>query len=89
MPIISMFFGIIVRMFYYDNKQHHLPHFHLEYGEFKAVVSLTDGKMLEGNFPNDKMKLVLAWMVIHNDKLFANWSLAIGGEKIFKIESLK
>lgn len=89
MPIISMFFGIIVRMFYFDNKQHHLPHIHLEYGEFKAVVSLTDGKMLEGNFPNDKMKLVLAWMVIHNDELFANWSLAIGGEKIFKIESLK
>ena len=66
-----------------------MPHIHVEYGEFKAVVSLIDGNLLEGNFPNDKMKLVLAWMVIHNDELKANWSLAIGGEKIFKIESLK
>ncbi len=62
---------------------------HLEYGEFKAVVSLPYGKLLEGNFPNDKVKLVLAWMVIHNDELLASWTLAVVGEKIFKIDSLK
>jgi hypothetical protein len=31
MPTISMFYGIIVRMYALDNKQHHLPHIHVEY----------------------------------------------------------
>ncbi len=66
-----------------------MPHIHIEYAEFKAVVSLVDSKLLEGNFPNDKMKLVLAWMEIHKDELMANWKLAIEGQVIFKIEALK
>ena len=89
MPVISMFYGIIIRMFYYDNKQHYLPHIHIEYAEFKAVVSLVDSKILDGNFPNDKMKLVLAWMEIHKDELMANWKLAVEGQVIFKIEALR
>ncbi len=43
MPVISMFYGIIIRMFYYDNKEHNLPHIHIDYAEFRAVVSLVDG----------------------------------------------
>jgi hypothetical protein len=39
MPILSMFYGIIVRMYYSDNKQHHAPHIHVEYGGDKAVFS--------------------------------------------------
>jgi len=30
MPTISMFFGIIIRMFFRDNRQHHLPHIHAD-----------------------------------------------------------
>ena len=37
MPILSMFYGIIIRMYYADNKQHHVPHIHAEYGDDKAV----------------------------------------------------
>lgn len=37
MPILSMFYGIIVRMYYSDNKQHHVPHIHVEYGSDHAV----------------------------------------------------
>ena len=89
MPVISMFYGIIVRMFYLDNKEHHLPHIHIEYAEYKAVIEISSGKVLVGDFPNDKMKLVLAWMEIHNDELIADWKLAVEGQTVFKIEALK
>jgi hypothetical protein len=38
MPVISMFYGIIIRMFFFDNKEHKMPHIHIEYAEYKAVV---------------------------------------------------
>jgi hypothetical protein len=47
-----MFYGIIIRMCYADNKQHHVPHIHVEYGGDKAVFSVDDGKLLAGKFPN-------------------------------------
>ena len=28
MPILSMFYGIVVRMYFFDDKQHHVPHLH-------------------------------------------------------------
>jgi len=76
-------------MFYYDNKEHHLPHIHIEFAEFKAVVSLLDSNIIAGNFPNEKFKLVSAWMLIHRDELMANWKLALEGQTVFKIEALK
>ena len=89
MPIISMFYGIIIRMFYLDNKEHKLPHIHVEYQDFNASVSIPEGKVIAGNFPNDKLKLVSAWIEIHKDELLADWKLAIEGQAIFKIEGLK
>jgi Domain of unknown function (DUF4160) len=89
MPVISMFYGIIIRMFYYDNKEHNLPHIHIEYADFKAVVSIPSGNLLAGNFPPDKLKLVVAWIEIHKDELIADWKLAIEGNAVFKIEGLK
>lgn len=46
MPILSMFYGIIIRMYFADNKQHHVPHVHAEYAEEKAVFSIVDGAIL-------------------------------------------
>lgn len=60
MPVISMFYGIIIRMFYFDNKEHKTPHIHIEYAEYKAVLEIPGGSFLEGNFPADKLKLVMA-----------------------------
>ena len=89
MPVISMFYGIIIRMFYYDNKEHHIPHIHIEYAEFTAVLEVPSGKLLAGDFPKDKLKLVLAWIEIHKEELLANWKLAVEGDTVFKIEALK
>ena len=47
MAIISMFYGIIISMYYLDNKQHSLPHIHVKYQDEEAVVSIIDGQLLE------------------------------------------
>lgn len=72
-----------------DNKEDKLPHVHIEYAEFTAVITITDGILLAGNFPPAKMKLVQAWIEIHKDELMANWKLAIAGQPVFKIDALK
>ena len=89
MAIISMFYGIIISMYYLDNKQHNLPHIHVKYQDEEAVISISDGVLLEGSLKTNKMKLVQAWIEIHKDELFANWQLAINGDTIFKIDPLK
>ncbi|OFX56804.1 MAG: hypothetical protein A2046_11895 [Bacteroidetes bacterium GWA2_30_7] len=89
MAIISMFYGIIISMYYLDNKQHNLPHIHVKYQDEEAVISIIDGQLLEGTLKTNKMKLVQAWIEIHNDELMADWELANKGENIFKIDPLK
>lgn len=89
MPVISMFYGIIVLMYYVDNKKHHLPHIHVEYSGEEAVVSIPDGGVIEGSLRSAKLKLVQAWIEIHQDELMADWRLAVSGQPVFKIEPLK
>lgn len=73
MPSLSTFYGIIVYMYFMDNKQHHLPHIHVKYQEYEVIISIPEGDVLEGGIPSSKMKLVQAWMEIHKDELVADW----------------
>lgn len=85
MPTISMFYGILIRMYYDD---HNPPHIHAIYGDSEAVYDLS-GNKLEGSLPGKQAKLVVAWISIHEDELKADWQLAKAGEKPFRIEPLK
>lgn len=89
MPILSMFYGIVVYMYFFDVKRHHLPHFHVEYGEFTAVIAIEDGSVLEGDLPRNKMKLVQAWLEIHREEIDADWRLAARGLPPQKIKPLE
>lgn len=89
MPVISMFYGIIVMMYYFDTDKHHLPHIHIKYSEFTCVISITDSELLQGDMPGNKLKLVWAWIELHRDELMANWELAINGNKLFDIKPLQ
>lgn len=89
MPTISMFYGILILMYFYDDKKHSSPHIHAEYGEHVATIAITDGSVLAGSLPSSKMKLVQAWIEIHRDDLLADWKLAVAGEPVFKIDPLK
>ena len=52
MPAISAFYGIIVYMYFMDNKQHKTPHIHVKYQEHEVVVSIPDGGVLDGDIPS-------------------------------------
>ena len=89
MPVISMFYGIIVSMYFMDNRRHKRPHVHAKYQGHEVVVSITDGRTLEGKLPPPKMRLLVAWIEIHRDELMADWELAASGEHPFQIEPLR
>ena len=89
MPVLSMFYGIVIRIYFFDNKQHHVPHIHAEYSDHKAVFSIETGEILTGRFPVKKTKLVQAWIEIHREELDADWQLAVNGEEVFRIEPLR
>lgn len=88
MPIISMFYGIIIRMYLLDNKHHNLPHIHAKYAEFEASVGIDEGEILAGNLPRKQLRLVQAWVELHRDELLANWEIATLGENPYKIKPL-
>ena len=89
MPVISMFYGIIVRMFHFDNARHKTPHIHVQYNDQSVVVAIPSGRVLEGKVKSTKLKLVQAWVEIHQEELMADWKLAVEGQKVFKINPLR
>ncbi len=89
MPIVSMFYGIVIRFYFFDTQQHQQPHFHAEYSGHKAVFSIPDGAVLAGSLPSNKRKLVEAWIEIHREDLLADWNLASQGTPPVPIEPLK
>jgi len=44
---------------------------------------------LAGELPSKKLKLVQAWIAIHEDELMADWALAVKGEPVFPIDPLR
>jgi hypothetical protein len=61
----------------------------MKYQGEEAVIAIPEGAVLEGKIRHSKLKLVSAWVEIHQDELMANWELAVSGEQIFKIDPLK
>ena len=88
MPTISMFYGIIIRM-YCAPSEHNPPHIHAYYQEYKAIVDIRKCEVSDGNLPRRKERLVLAWVEIHQEELLADWDLASNGELPFNIDPLK
>ena len=85
MPIVSIFYGIIISMYAAD---HLPPHFHAKYAEFEAQFDF-NGKIIAGKFPAKKKKLIEAWTIIHAEELIANWELLNVGVNPLPIDPLK
>jgi len=87
-PVLSAFYGIVVRMFAGEIGKHRLPHIHVETSGDQAVVGL-DGTVLEGSISTSKMRILLAWMEIHKEDLEMNWKMLSNNDPHFKIDPLK
>ena len=86
MPIISVFFGITIRLFYDD---HNPPHFHAEYQGKKALFDF-NGNVLKGDLKSKTAtKLTSEWVAMHKKELAEDWELAKRGVALKKIEPLE
>lgn len=85
MPVISSFYGIDIKIYFRD---HFPPHFHAFYGEFSAMVSIGEPKVLAGHLPRRAMTLVREWAAIHKEELLVEWEKAWNGIHPARIDPL-
>ena len=88
MPVLSVFYGIVVSMYFEKDGKHSEPHFHARYGEYRAEVDF-NGDLLAGKLPASQAAYVKAWAYIHQEELRINWELAMQNERPFRIDPLK
>ena len=86
MPIISVFFGIVVRMYY---KEHEPGHFHAEHQGQQGKFDFS-GEMLVGNVQSrTALRLIREWAPLHQTELQANWEQMKAGRPLNGIAPLE
>ena len=85
MPVIALFLGIKITMYYDENNP---PHFHAEYAGKTASIDIQNGYVTRGSLPNRQLKFVLAWAELHKDELMQNWELARANQPLNTIDPL-
>jgi hypothetical protein len=88
MLTISMFYGLIIQM-YYAHKEHNPPHFHVQYQGEKAQVNILTGDVMKGKLSPRNYHIILAWIELHRDELLANWTLCQNGDEPVNINPLQ
>ncbi|MFZ4538137.1 DUF4160 domain-containing protein [Propionivibrio sp.] len=86
MPIISRFFGIVIRMFF---NEHAPPHFRAEYAEYRAVINIRSLEVIDGKLPRRAIELVLDWAELHRDELMSDWTLCQQHQQPIEIAPLE
>ena len=71
---------------YFDD--HNPPHFHVKYNDFRALISINDLTLINGDLPPRVLGLVVEWAEIHKHELFENWNMVKETGKWFKIDPL-
>ncbi|MEM9526422.1 MAG: DUF4160 domain-containing protein [Bacteroidota bacterium] len=70
MPTFYVIDGVKILLFFRD---HNPPHFHAEIAEYKALIRISDGEMLEGELPKNKKKKISNWAKEHQEELMEIW----------------
>ena len=89
MATLSMFFGIIIKMYKERDGKHHRPHIHAQHADKTASFDLETRDILAGEMDKDDVDRIKGWMSIHREELFANWKLLGEEGTYFKIEPLR
>jgi hypothetical protein len=85
MPEISRFLGIVIRMYHND---HLPPHFHAQYAEYDAEITIETLEVLKGSLPRRVLALAVEWAVLHRAELRQDWERARAKQELFRIEPL-
>ena len=72
MPILSRFYGIVIRM-YFQQAEHNPPHIHALYGDDMAEIVIRTGEVLEGHLPPKALAMVREWVSINKSDLLHMW----------------
>lgn len=72
MPVISRFYGMIIKMFFLAS-EHNPPHIHVVYGEYVGVIDIRTNQMLQGDLPNKALKIVQEWTALYQKELLEMW----------------
>ena len=89
MPELCRFFGIIIRMYWEANEQHHRPHFHAYYQEDVAVFGIDPVELIVGTMPRRQQRLIEAWAEMHQAELTADWQRLHSGRQPLPIDPLR
>jgi hypothetical protein len=87
MRTISMFYGLIISLFFEIREKHHSPHIPVRYQDSRASVSIEDGALLAADLPPRQLRMVQVWVGLH--KLLADWEIAKEGGEPFRIDPLR
>jgi hypothetical protein len=85
MPEICRFYGIIILMFADDHNQ---PHFHVRYGDRRAVISIKKG-IVTGQMSRKELAKIYTWMDLHYDEIMNNWNRLKDGQEPLPIKPLE
>lgn len=72
MPIISRFYGLIIKM-YFLQSEHNPPHIHAIYGEYVGIMNIQTREIIAGDLPNRATKMLAEWVEIHEKELLQIW----------------
>lgn len=72
MPIITRFYGIIIKMYFQQNELNP-PHFHVEYGEFVGAIEIKTLKLIDGYLPPKALALAKEWAEQYQSALLKIW----------------
>jgi hypothetical protein len=70
MPTISIFYGIVIQMYWRD---HNPPHLHALYQGFEALIAIETGAVIGGRLPTRALRLVREWVELRRPALMENW----------------
>ncbi|MBP5497050.1 MAG: DUF4160 domain-containing protein [Bacteroidales bacterium] len=85
MPEICRFYGIIILMFADD---HNPPHFHVRYGDQRAVISIKKG-IVTGQMSRKELAKIYTWMDLHYNEILDNWNRLKNGQEPLSIKPLE
>ena len=85
MPTISIFYGIVVQMFWDD---HNPPHFHAFYAGYAVQINIQTFEIIKGKMPKRALSLILEWTSDHRMELLEDWKLCQKKLPIKKIAPL-
>ncbi len=86
MPVISKFYGIVIRMFFSRSLN---ARFHAFYEQWELVVSIWPLVVIQGDAPRRVREMVLEWATNHQTELLTAWNRCQLGMKPMAIEPLQ